>query len=329
MRSGVGAVSIFGVAFAVTFALGTVRAGEPPHVVVATVGTTEITAADLEKRIKLVPDFQLATFGKTPDEQKRNFLDQVMVREALLAEGARAKKLDESPAVRERTDEALRVARLALLKNETAITPQEVAAFFAENHGRFESPERVGVYRILCRTKEEAQGVLADAKQAGTLVRWNELAREHSVDRATALRGGNLGFLGPDGSSNEASVRVEPALFAAASKVKDGEFVSEPIREGEGFAAVWRRGTLPAVHRSVEEEAVAIRQVLVRKKLEEGMRTLLKQLREGGSVTEQSQLVDVVEIDSNGAVVQRKRPGVVPTKPSMPPAPSATPRGLR
>jgi peptidyl-prolyl cis-trans isomerase C len=329
MRSGIGVLSIFGVASAMTFALGTVRADEPAHRVVATVGSAEITAADLEKRMKLVPDFQLATFGKTPDEQKRNFLDQVMVKEVLLSEGAKAKKLDESPAVRERTDEALRVARLSLLKNQATITPEEVAAFFIENRGRFESPERVGVYRILCRSKEEAADVLADAKHAGTLVRWNELARERSVDRATALRGGNLGFLGPDGSSSEASVRVEPALFAAASRVKDGEFVSEPVKEGEGFAVIWRRGTLPAVHRSVDEEASAIRQVLVRKKLEEAMRALLKQLRDDGNVAEQAQLVEVVEIDPNGAVVQRKRPGVVPSKPSMPPAPSATPRGLR
>jgi peptidyl-prolyl cis-trans isomerase C len=171
--------------------------------------------------------------------------------------------------------------------------------------------------------------VLADAKQVGTLARWNELAREHSVDRATALRGGNLGYLGPDGSSNEPSVRVEPALFAAAARVKDGEFVPEPVKEGEGFAAIWRRGTLPAVHRTVEEETTAIRQVLARKKIEEKTRSLLKDLRESGEVTVHPQLIDVVEIDVNGTVVQRKRPGVVPSKPSMPPAPSSTPRGLR
>jgi peptidyl-prolyl cis-trans isomerase C len=329
MRSGVGALAVFGVTFAITCGLGTVRADEPSRAVVATVGSAEITAAELEKRLRLVPDFQLATLGKTLAEQKRNFLDQVMVREVLLAEGAKAKKLDESPAVLERTEETLRAARLALLKAETAITPEEVATFFVENHGKFDSPERVGVFRILCRTKEEAASVLADAKQAGTLARWNELAREHSVDRATALRGGNLGFLGPDGSSSEPSVRVEPALFSAAARVKDGEFVPEPIKEGEGFAAVWRRGTLPAVHRSVEEEASAIRQVLVRKKLEERMKALLKDLRENAKVTTTPNLIDVVEIDSNGAVVQRKRPGVVPSKPSMPPAPSATPRGLR
>jgi peptidyl-prolyl cis-trans isomerase C len=54
-------------------------------------------------------------------------------------------------------------------------------------------------------------------------------------------------------------VRFDPVLFAAAARVKDGEMVGEPVKEGDAFAVVWRRGTLPAVRRSVEEEASAIR----------------------------------------------------------------------
>ncbi len=331
MQARSGAVSIFAVAFAVTATLGSVRADDETkkQVVVAKVGSAEITASMLEQRMKSVPDFQLATFGKTPDERKRSFLEQVAVKEALFAEGAAARKLDESPLVREKTDEVLRAARLNLLRAEVPVTTEEIAAFYVENRGRFDSPERIAVYRILCRTREEATSVLAEAKQSGSLPRWNELAREHSADRATALRGGNLGFVGADGSSSEASVRVDPTLFAAAARVKDGEMVGEPVKEGDAFAVVWRRGTLPAVRRSVEEEASAIRQVLARKKLEEALRALLKQLREDAKVTEEPQLVDLVEVDSNGGITQRRRPGVVPVKPSTPPAPSATPRGLR
>jgi peptidyl-prolyl cis-trans isomerase C len=331
MHARSGALSVFAVAFAVTAGLDSVRADDDAkkRVVVARVGSAEITASMLEERMRSVPDFQLATFGKTPDEQKRNFLEQVVAKEALFAEGATSRKLDESPLVREKTDEVLRAARLNLLRTEVPVTNEEIAAFYVENHGRFDSPERVAVYRILCRTREEAASVLAEAKQSGSLPRWNELAREHSADRATALRGGNLGFIAADGSSSEASVRVDPVLFAAAARVKDGEMVGEPVKEGDAFAVVWRRGTLPAVRRTVEEEAMAIRQVLARKKLEEAVRALLKQLREQAKVTEQQQLVELVEVDSNGGITQKHRPGVVPAKPSTPPAPSATPRGLR
>lgn len=297
--------------------------------VVAKVGSNEITVLALEERMKSVPDFQLAALGKSPDERKRAFLEQVLIKEALFVEAAKAQKVDRTSPARDRIDDALRIARLDVLKTELAVTPEEVVAFYLDNRGRFDTPERIAVYRILCPTREQAAGVLADAKQNGSLLRWNELARERSVDKATSLRGGNLGFVAADGSSSEPSVRVDPTLFAAASRVKDGEMVPEAVKEGDSFAAVWRRGSVPAVHRTIEEETNAIRQILLRKKLEDGTRALLKDLRSAHHVEAQPQLIDLIEVDSSGTVVPRKRPGVIPRKPAMPPAPSATPRGLR
>jgi peptidyl-prolyl cis-trans isomerase C len=325
------ALLFFGVTIAALGRIHAVRADQESrgHEVVATVGTTEITASALEQRLKSIPDFQLATFGKTPNEQKRNFLEQVVVKEVLLAEGAKAQKLDETPEARERAEAALRGARLNLLKEELAVTPGEVTAFYVENHDRFDSPERIAIYRILCLTREEAASVIVEAKRDTTLAHWNELARERSIDKATSLRGGNLGFLAADGTSSEPSVRVDPALFAAAARAKDGELVSEPVKEGYAFAVVWRRGTVPAMHHSIEEETTAIRQILVRKKLEDGTRALLKQLRADRNVQEQPHLIDLVDVDSSGAVLQRKRPGVVPRKVATPPLPIMTPSGLR
>src|SRR5882724_3732556 len=222
MRVARAAAVVLGTALAVGPGPGTVRADDDPRreLVVATVGSVSITAGALEQRLKAVPDFQLATFGTTPEEQKRHFLEQVMIREVLLAEGARARHLEQTPEVRERTDGALRTARLELLKTEQSVTPQDIAAFFESNRSRFDSPERVGVHRILCRTRDEATSVIADAKKDGSLAHWSDLAREHSTDRATSLRGGSLGYLAADGSSSEASVRVDPVLFVAASRVK-------------------------------------------------------------------------------------------------------------
>ena len=55
--------------------------------------------------------------------------------------------------------------------------------------------------------------------------RWNELARDESVDKTTSMRGGNLGFVAPDGSTTDPNLKVDPALYAAAEKVKDSELV--------------------------------------------------------------------------------------------------------
>jgi peptidyl-prolyl cis-trans isomerase C len=297
--------------------------------VVATVGERAVTARAFLQRLRRVPEFQLATFGSSPSEIKRNFLEQVVIRDELLAQGAEAKKLDQVTRARERIDHALRNARIALLKDNLEVAPAEIAAYYAENRERFDAPLRIAVTRILCATRNEAASVLADAKASGTAQRWNDLAREHSLDKATSMRGGALGFLAEDGSSSEASVRVDPALFAAARKVKDGEFVPEPVQEGKGYAVVWRRGSTPAVHRTLEEETGPIRQVLARRKLGDAVKSLTSALRRGQKIEEHPELVDLVEVSPEGTVGQRRRPGLAKRRPAQPPQPTDTPTGLR
>ena len=104
-------------------------------------------------------------------------------------------------------------------------------------------PERINLWRILCKTRDEAATVLEAARRDPTIAKYNDLAREHSIDKATNLRGGNLGFVGPDGASNEAGVKVDPALVKAAQTVKDGELVPQPSRRRQRL-----RGRLASRH---------------------------------------------------------------------------------
>src|SRR3954463_9605558 len=72
--------------------------------VVAHVGKKSITVADVERRAATIPGFQLGAFGKTVDEVRHNLLERVLIPEALFAEAGDAKKVDQSPALRERID---------------------------------------------------------------------------------------------------------------------------------------------------------------------------------------------------------------------------------
>ena len=49
-----------------------------------------------------------------------------------------------------------------------------------------------------------------------------QLARDHSQDKATALRSGNLGFLTADGTSSEPGLRVDPAIVRASRPCATG-----------------------------------------------------------------------------------------------------------
>lgn len=315
-----------------------VLAGSPVHgqsgdqAIVAKVGSVSITVADVEARLRTVPDFQLATFGKTPSEIRRAFVEQVMVKEVLLGAASRARKVSDSSEVQRQIKSALRMARLSALRKDVAdagIDRAEVLRYYEANKDKFESPERILVWRILANTEEEAGRILAEAKKTGTPERWNELAREHSTDKATAMRGGNLGFLSPDGSSQHQGVKVDPAVVKAAAEVKDGELFSKPIPEGSGYAVIWRRGSMPAVQRSLDNEADSIAQVLWRQKLEEARKEIVSKLRTEKLRDKNPQLVEMLDVDHQAAMGLQKRPGVVERPSPAKPAPSGAPGRLR
>jgi len=130
-------------------------------------------------------------------------------------------------------------------------TPSEAAisTYLAEHTAEWQRPERVRVFRILVSTREEAEALLQKLSHA-TIAEFRTEARAHSLDKTSHERGGDLGFVAPDGTTDVPALRVDPALFEAASTVADGAFVARPVPEGDRFAVVWRRGSLPARHLS-------------------------------------------------------------------------------
>ncbi len=248
------------------------------------VGSRTVTVGELEDRLAEIPPFQAVTFGATREEIVNAYVDQVIVRDLLLGAGAEARKLDEALPPRHQLQRARSTATLRAIRSGQLASPAQIPAadiekYYEDNRSRFDSPERVNLWRILCKTREEADTVLAAAKKNLTIPKWTDLAREHSIDKATNFRGGNLGFLAPDGTSNEAGVKVEASLVKAASTTKDGDLVAQPVAEGSGFAVVWRRTTVPATRRSLEEATAQIRSTLYRERTEAAEKKLIDELR--------------------------------------------------
>lgn len=284
--------------------------------VVARVGKRVITAADLERRIAAVPLFQIRSFGRTPEEIRRNFLERVMVREILFAEGAVEQKLNERQDVQDRIRSILRGMLLGRVRADTAasapVTPAEVRAYYEENRAKFNAPARVAIWRILVASRDEAAQVIEEVKKDLTPKRWNEIAREKSLDKSTGMRGGNLGFVAPDGTTAESAVRVPTEVVVAAARVKDGELVPEPVKEGDRYAVVWRRQSMRPVARTVEQEDLSIRQILAHKKVEAALKTLLEKVRQERLTELNVELVDQIDITSSGELQPVKRPGTLP-----------------
>ena len=159
------------------------------------------------------------------------------------------------------------------------------------------------------------------AKKDATVSNFNALAREHSIDKATNMRGGNLGFLSPDGTSNEPGLKVEVDVVKAVQKVKDGELVPEPVAEAGNFAVVWRRGTVAPSKRSIEDVTGQIKDTLFRERVDKATQKLLDDLRAKDVKDVNESLLAIVEVSpADGTISATRRPGqVAPTdKPTAP-----------
>jgi peptidyl-prolyl cis-trans isomerase C len=202
----------------------------------------------------------------------RAFVEEVLVAERALAREAVRRGLAEAPHVRFRLGEALARAivdvEAARVRKERPVTDSEVAEAYRQRVAAFQAPEQIRVGRILLATEAEAMELRATLGPRPTLDAFRAAARDRSLDKATHLRGGDLGFLSADGASSFESFRADPALFAAAERLKDGELGARAVREGDHYALVWRRGTKPASRVALDEASAGLRRVLEEERTE-------------------------------------------------------------
>ena len=250
---------------------------------VARVGAEAVSAEDLTRRLAKVPDFQRKALAESPDQLKRAVLNTMLIPELLYVQEAERLKLAERASLQNRQREILRAAMDRTLRQESAaktpVTADDIKAYFEANRARFETPRRLHLWRILVDDEALAKKIIADCKALDGVQRWSTYARENSIDKATHLRNGDLGFVHPDGDTDTPTLRVDAALFAAADALSDGDIAAQPSKEGAHWAVLWRRGSMKAVNRTLEQEQGSIRQVLERQRSEQARDALLADLR--------------------------------------------------
>jgi peptidyl-prolyl cis-trans isomerase C len=276
------------------------------------VGPRAVTVGEIEDRLSPIPRYQLRLFGSTASEVVRTFFDRVLLRDVLLSLGAEDKHLDKDVGVEQALERMLSSATLRAIIAQvgpmSAVPMDEVQRYYDANRAHYDSNGRIQIWRILCQTQGEAQSVLADAKKDGSATAFMQLSRDHNLDKATNLRGGNLGFVAEGGASSEPGVTVDPAVVKAAEGVKDGELVPAPVQEGTSFAVVWRRGSQPGVHHSLAEVEVQIQDILVRQKRDAAEKALLDKLRaEKVTMVDESALGDFDVSVDDGKIGPRLR----------------------
>ena len=237
--------------------------------VVAHVGPATLTRADLEEQVTdaLDPEGTLAS--------RRAFVDE-WVREQLLYQEAEDAGLATSPMLQRLIEQARRDLLVAAFLNqqfedeEVEITESDIENYYylhADEFARLEAEVRL--QHILLQSRRDANA-LRQKLVAGS-VSFDEAARQHSLDAATNLSAGDVGYF---------SVEDDPLLWEVSQDLTLNR-ISKPISTERGYhlVRVLDRAE-PGTTMEVEQVRETIVEALVREAHRQRLDELISHLKE-------------------------------------------------
>lgn len=164
-------------------------------------------------------------------------------------------------------------------KLAVTVSDAEAEAYYNEHAAEFEEPKRLRVAHVLVRVppvggsdaENAAKAKVEDiVKRARSGEDFAKLARELSEDKASAVQGGDLGFVGP----GELVAPFEQAAFA----LKKGE-TSAPVRTPFGYHAIRVMDVKEGGRSPLKEVAPRIKETLGAQKSEQAAQARADEVR--------------------------------------------------
>lgn len=250
--------------------------------VLAKVNDVEITVADFRREMERLPAHLKAAVA-TPEGQ-RQFLEDMIKRELLLQEAGR-RKLDQRPDVVDRVaDFRRRLLLEGLLSEEIekkiTLEDQEAKAYFTGHQEEFNG-EQIHARHLLVRTEVEAKQVL---DRLGKGEKFEELAKELSLDKASGQRGGDLQFFQRG--------QMVPEFEQAAFALKVGQ-VSGPVKSPFGYHIIRLEERRPGKPETYDQVKDQLQQRLLADKQRKHFDEWMGDLRQGAKITVVEKLLPV------------------------------------
>ena len=225
-----------------------------PAAVVARIGTSDITEADLAAaEADLGPQFQ-----QLPPEQRRIAVLSALIDIRSLSLEAEAAGLEDDALVQRRIaflrDRALHNAYFET-NGVAAITDEELRARYEAEVSATEPVEEINARHILVPTREDADAVIAELQGGKPFA---EIATERSTDTGSGAQGGDLGWF--------SAGQMVPAFEAAASALEPGSYTQEPVETQFGWHIIEvleKRQAEPPAFEQVRDQ---VRQLVMREK---------------------------------------------------------------
>ncbi len=191
----------------------------------AKVGEATITQADFDREMKSLPDYAQQMFN-APDGKQR-FLDELVKKEILYQEALK-RGLDKTPEFTQKVADFKKLTLISELIDKEVISKskvsdQEVRDFYNKHKEDFTITSQIRASHILVKTEDEAKKVIERLNKGE---KFETLAKELSIDKASAKNGGDVGYFGRG--------QMVPEFEKAAAGMKIGE-ISGPVKTQFGY----------------------------------------------------------------------------------------------
>lgn len=256
-----------------------------------------ITLGELEDAIVRQSPFMRKRYLEAP--ARKDLLDR-LVRFELLALEAERRGYGANPTVVQSLKETM-VQRLLEQEvddvvNDASIPAEDVARHYEQNRAEFVRPAMRRAAHVLVGTEEAAKAMLAKARDAD-LREFRELARRESIDEASNVRGGDLGYFDVEGvvAGADAASLPAPIAKAAFALAHVGDVVPDPIRIEGGFSILKLTGERAASERSLAAAEPTIRARLARDRRREASQAFIEKLQVEHPPVVRGELLELVK----------------------------------
>ena len=250
--------------------------------VYARVGSTKITVGEIEDAIAQQPFVGDRYRDK---EALKEFADRLVDFELRAQEAERRNYGDNPLVVRSMKKGAVQqLIRREFDERITAesIPQDDVQAYYDSHREEFVRPEMVRASHILVASQAEARRLTTEARTADARA-FRQLARQHSIDTETKLRGGDLRFFTRDGrpaGARQDDPPVDEQIVAAAFALRDvGDVAPAPLRLGDNWSVVKLTGRRDPQERTIEQASAGIRTRLWRERRQQAIDDFVAELR--------------------------------------------------
>lgn len=229
--------------------------------VLATVGDTQITRADVEIALKELG----AQFQRVPENQRIAAVVNTLIDFEVMAQKADAEGYGDDPEVQAlvRLNRKRALHDTYFRKTEVEqLDPAAVQKIYDEQTAPLLEQMEVRARHILLETEEDAKAVITELDGGGD---FEALAKEKSTG-PSGPAGGDLGFFGKG--------RMVPAFEEAAFALEAGTYTAEPVQTQFGFHVIKVEEARPVPVPPLAEVEGQIRQQLLQQRYAETVREL-------------------------------------------------------